>query len=66
MMLNETVGQYSCGTNLARWTSWDMPTEVGVEKKINVYGEYTWATVNGNRGRGYTLQAAFHLQVYKY
>ena len=54
-MLNETGGQYSCGTNLALWTSWEMPTEVGVEKKIYVYIEYTRARVNGNRVRGYTL-----------
>ena len=35
-----------------------MPTEVGVEKKIYVYGEYTRARVNVNRERGYTLRAA--------
>ena len=39
-MLNICPQPYSCGTSISVWTDDDMPTEVGIAKEINGYGQY--------------------------
>ena len=58
MMLNHTVPENSCGTHLVLWSNNTMPSAVGVETPIKVYGDYNDPTSDGNRKRGYTLSAS--------
>ena len=58
MMLNHTVPENSCGTHMGLWTNSTMPSIVGIEAAIKVYGDYNGGASNGNRKGGYTLSAS--------
>ena len=58
MMLNHTVLANSCGTHVSLWTNSTMPSIVGIEAAIKVYGDYNGGASNGNIKGGYTLSAS--------